>query len=135
MKPSISFFLLLSIVATALVGCATVIGGADQWVTVKTECRRQALQRRCNVSNDKGVWSFETPSRLLIPRSSSPLLFTCQGGLVDGGFAQVSAQPSLETFGNLVLGGLVGIVVDIGNESAYAYPTEINIELPICKFL
>ena len=87
------------------------------------------------MSNDKGTWQFETPARVLIPRSSKPLVFACESGLIDGGYLPVSAHPSLETFGNLILGGVVGIAVDIGNDSAFSYPSEVNIALPICKFL
>lgn len=127
--------LFLSLWATALVGCASAMVGQQQWINVKTECKRQTLQRRCIASNDKGAWQFETPARILISRSSTPLTFACESGLIDGSYAPVSARPSIEILGNLVLGGVVGMVVDIKNESAFSYPSDVNIFLPICKFL
>jgi hypothetical protein len=129
------FVLLLSLFATSLVGCASALVGQQQWIHVKSECKNHVLKRSCVVSNDKGSWRFETPARVLIPRSSKPLAFACESGLVEGGYAPVSAHPSLETLGNLVLGGVVGLAVDIGNDSAFSYPSEVNIVLPICKFL
>lgn len=134
MKSNI-LILLLSLLATALVGCASAMVGQQQWISVKTECKRQTIQRRCIASNDKGTWQFETPARILISRSSKPLTFSCESGLIDGSYAPVSPRPSIEVLGNLVLGGVVGAAVDVGNESAFSYPSEINIVLPICKFL
>lgn len=121
--------------ALVLAGCATVIGNSEQSVTVRTQCKQQVFQRRCLASNDKGSWSFVTPATLAIPRSSEPLALQCESGLLDGSLAPVAAQPSLETLGNIVLGGLLGLAVDVKNEMAFAYPAEINIELPLCKFL
>ena len=132
-------FMRLPIVATmsalVLAGCATVIGSPEQSVTVRTQCKQQVFQRRCLASNDKGSWSFVTPATLSIPRSSEPLALQCESGLFDGSLEPVSAQPSIETLGNIVLGGLLGLAVDVNNDRAFAYPSEINIELPLCKFL
>ncbi len=134
---SVSRFLAIwALLVTALLGgCATAIGSYDQWVTVRTECKHRVFQRRCAASNDKGAWSFETPATLLIPRSSEPLVLKCESGLFGGGLEPVWAQPSLETLGNIVFGGLLGLALDVSSEAAFAYPDDINIELPLCKLL
>lgn len=116
-------------------GCATVIGSAEQTVTVRTECKQRVFQRRCVASNDKGSWRFVTPATLSIPRSSEPLALQCEAGLLGGDLDPVGVQASIETLGNIVLGGLLGLALDVRNETAFAYPSEINIELPLCKFL
>ena len=132
-------FVRLGVAVTAstafLAGCATVIGSTDQWVTVRTECKQRIFQRRCVASNDKGTWSFVTPAKLSIPRSSEPLALRCEAGLLDGTLQPVGVQPSIETLGNIVLGGLLGLALDLSKETAFAYPSDINIELPMCKFL
>lgn len=136
MKTAFLRILVFAVTATTfLSGCATAVGGSEQWVNVKAECKRHVFQSRCTASNDKGVWRFETPSTLLIPRSSKPLFINCDGGLFEGALDSVSAQPSVGLLGNALFGGLLGVAVDIGNETAFAYPSRINIELPLCKLL
>lgn len=110
-----------------LTGCASIVNGTNQPVSVKTLNTQGAT---CTLRNDKGVWYIpQTPGTVVVHRSFKDLLVQCE----KRGFANtqeaVPSKTKAMAFGNLVFGGIIGGGVDVADGAAYDYPT--NILLPM----
>ena len=114
--------------ATMVTGCATVFEGTDQSVGVATNPPGAS----CNVTREGaqiGTVS-PTPGSIKVSKSKNDLTFACS----KPGFqpVTVSHSPSFNgtTFGNIILGGGIGAVVDASTGANYDYPNQVNIDLP-----
>ncbi len=116
-----------------LAGCASVLSGSDQAVTVQVLCKGKPIQAECQVSNSKGRWVFQTPQTRKILRDSAPLRVACYSSVVgEYGFYQYPGVNPISV-GNAVVGGLVGTAVDASNTKLWAYPSVITVENELCK--
>lgn len=119
---------LAALVGLALLpGCSTLINGSNQSVSVATtpagaSC---AIDRAGEHLGSVGV----TPGNLTVSKSKNDLLVTCD----KEGYRQATlTQPPkfvATTVGNLIAGGLVGIVVDAASGANYVYPAEVHLDL------
>ena len=108
-------------------GCASVVDGTKQSVSVKTSPVSEA---HCSLHNDEGNWFIsETPKLLVVKRSYQPLKIRCEKE--DGwyGSTEIESKTKGLAYGNVLAGGLIGAAVDVGNGAAYDYPTEITVQM------
>ena len=110
-----------------LSGCATIVNGSSQMVTITTTppsaaCTLDRIGTRLGVIP-------QTPGSLRIDKSKNDLSVTCS----KEGFATASVTKSPRfsgaTFGNLLVGGAVGVVIDAASGANYAYPDTIELAL------
>jgi len=121
--------------AIMLSGCATLISSDEQSVEVTTNCQSRKISTICVARNDKGTWRFETPAQVVIKKSASNLMITCQGGLLGDSGQFSTSVLGLPIFGNILIGGGMGALVDAGSPKIYEYPSTINVEPAMCKFV
>ena len=103
----------------SMTGCATIVTGTSQPVAIESEPPGAA----CLVS--QGGYQIgavpSTPGYVSVPKSSESLNVSCS----KPGYrtAQQSVPFGLQgwLFGNAVIGGLVGVVVDFSTGAAYKY--------------
>jgi len=122
---------LLSIAITAsiatLAGCASIVNGTNQSVSVSTGGVSGAT---CALENNKGKWYVSnTPGSVVVQRSYRDLTVNCMKKGYRPTFKQVASQTKAMAFGNLVFGGVIGAGVDMADGAAYDYPTDISIPL------
>ncbi len=114
-------------VLIVLSGCATVMEGTGQSVSINSD-PSGAL---CKVSREGGTLGdvSSTPGSIHIDKSKNDLSVTCQ----KAGFqtATIAQSPHFvgTTFGNIILGGLVGAAVDAATGADYVYPDNIHVAL------
>jgi hypothetical protein len=120
MKTILSLFCL-----PLLAGCASIISGQNQIISVETPPHKAAS---CELFNDKGKWFVTTPSTIMINRSYENLQITCHKGELEGR-ASIPSSAKGMLYGNILAGGIIGACVDHSNGSAYDYPTLIQIPL------
>ena len=118
----------LSLLALALLpGCSTLINGSNQAVSVVTAPPGASCTFDRN-GERLGTIGL-TPGNLTVSKSKNDLLVTCD----KPGYQQVRlVQPPRfvpTTFGNLLAGGVVGIVVDASSGANYVYPAEVRLDL------
>lgn len=110
-----------------LPACATIGEGTSDNVTVSTTpagatCTLDRKGERIGAL-------ATTPGSLRIDKSVHPMMVTCNRE----GFqtASTTATPAFTgwTFGNLILGGIIGIVVDIASGANGRYPSEVQLTL------
>lgn len=110
-----------------LSACATIVNGSSQTVTVSTAppgatCTVDRMGTRIGAI-------AQTPGSLRLDKSKNDLSVTCS----KPGFqaATVTRAPSFggATFGNIIAGGVVGVVVDAASGANYEYPGDIRLDL------
>ncbi len=109
-----------------LTGCASIVSGQNQSVSVDTPGCSPA---KCQLTNDKGSWFVTTPGSVTVRRAYGNLAVNC----TKDGYAPVNSSVASSTkgmaFGNILLGGVIGAGVDMGTGAAYDYPTVISVPL------
>lgn len=121
----------LAVTAFVLPGCATIVSGTTQSVTVTTKTPAGlAADAGCKLVNDKGTWSLpSTPGSVVIHKSSVALSVTCDKPGLPTGSAQFASHAGVASAGNLLVGGLVGIAIDANNGAAFNYPDTVSIRM------
>lgn len=108
--------------AFALGGCTSMVTETAQMVRLETVDQQGNPVRgaRCSLHNDRGNFSGESGTQILIRRSAKELVIECQkAGYADAG---ATATPRIDglPFGHIVLG--VGKIDEQNRNAAHAYP-------------
>ena len=103
-------------------GCASIIGDSTQPVSVDTPNCRAAS---CRLVNSEGTYFIKsTPGTVTVSKSFGDLTATCdKGGKTSTSIHKSKAN--VATFGNILLGGIPGALIDGGSGKGYDYPNYI----------
>ena len=123
-KSGFFFTALGLIVSSQLVGCASVSNGTTSAIKIDTLSKdgRSISGARCELSNDSGTVSLTTPGSVIVHRSSSDLKITCTKDGFDPASGTATSRMTGSFYGNILIGGGIGMIVDHSNGSAYNYP-------------
>jgi hypothetical protein len=116
--------------SSLFVGCATITGsGSTQSLSVQTFTTdgKDVDGVKCEMTNDVGTWFVITPGSAIVQRSNKDLQVVCKKTGIDVGTANVVSKTKGDMFGNILLGGGIGAIVDHNNGTAYDYPSLIKI--------
>jgi hypothetical protein len=116
--------------SSLFVGCSTITGsGSTQSLSVQTFTLdgKDVDGAKCEMTNDEGTWFVTTPGSTIVQRSNKDLQVVCKKTGIDVGTANVVSKTKGNMFGNILLGGGIGAIVDHNNGSAYDYPSLIKI--------
>ena len=125
---TLSRLLLLGL--TALLGaCASVTGGNVQKIYVQTQAADGAMVNGadCALSNDKGTWRLKSPGDTSIVRSNRPMEVKCEKPPLPQGVLSVESGTRGAMFGNIIIGGVVGAVIDHSSGAGYEYPEIVKV--------
>ena len=120
----------LACVLLVLTGCATVSGsGSNQSISVQTFASdgSEIEGVKCDMTNDEGTWFVMTPGSTTVHKSNKDLQVVCKKSGIDIGTANVVSRTKGNMFGNIILGGGIGAIVDHNNGAAYEYPGLIKV--------
>ena len=122
--------LLLSVTLLAS-GCASIVNGQNQSLSVQTRSKAgaQVAGASCKLSNNKGVWFVTTPGTTTVHRSYESLQLTCEKDGFEPGLLTSKSSTKGMAFGNILFGGVIGAGVDISTGAAYDYPEMIVVEM------
>ena len=119
--------MLLASAMTMLSGCATITMGSSQTVVLTTE----PVGAACTFNRDGAVVGVinPTPGSLNVSKSHSTIDVSCvKDGFLDAkGVVGKHFQPM--TFGNILFGGIIGIVVDAASGATAEYEPTVSIRL------
>jgi hypothetical protein len=119
------YVLLLNVLL--LSGCATIFEGTSQSVAISTEpagadCTVDRAGSRIGQVNP-------TPGSIHVDKSKNDLTVSCKrAGYLTATMAQ-SPKFQGTTFGNILLGGLVGVAVDAASGANFEYPNDVRMTL------
>lgn len=113
---------------TLLTGCASIVGGTNQVISVETRDKeKQVAGATCQLNNGKGVYYVTTPGTVMIHRAYEDMNVKCEKDEYQPGLAAVKSSTKGMAFGNILFGGLIGAGVDIASGAAYDYPPIITV--------
>lgn len=121
----------LALVSLSLVftGCASVVN--DSTHPVKVETRSEAGQTvtgaDCKLTNDYGVTSMKSGDTAQIRRSNKDLDIVCKHPENPDANARAISRANAGMFGNIILGGGIGAIIDHSKGTAYTYPTWVQL--------
>ena len=100
-------------------GCASIVGDETQPVSVDTPSCPKAS---CRLTNSQGTYFVKsTPETIVINKAYSDLRITCERNGNTATSVHMSAA-NTAVFGNILLGGLPGLLIDGGTGAGYDYP-------------
>lgn len=113
---------------TQIVGCASIVSGTNQSISVETRNATGAVSgASCRLSNNKGTWFITSPGSTMVQRSFEDLSIRCDKGSEEPGLASAKSVTKAMAFGNVIFGGPIGAGVDIATGAAYDYPELITV--------
>lgn len=116
--------------AFQLAGCASIVNGQNQSVSVESRTDTGPLAgASCKLSNNKGTWFVTTPGSTIVQRSFEDLSVRCDKDTLEPGLVSVKSSTKAMAFGNIIFGGVIGAGVDMSTGAAYDYPTLITVQM------
>jgi hypothetical protein len=117
-----------AIVACFLCGissCATITTGTTQTITVTTE--KDVHDAHCELTDKKGgQWHVpSTPGTASVRKGDGPMSVVCKKEGYKPAVLSVDETIVGATFGNIILGGGIGILVDAASGAAQQYPDNV----------
>lgn len=119
------------VVLLNLAGCASIVTGTTQSMAVETRTSsgQEVMGANCRLVNSKGTWFVTTPGSVTVHRATvSPLSVNCtKEGQQQLGIADVKPKSKGMTWGNLLFGGVIGVITDGVTGAAGYYPSPITV--------
>ncbi len=118
---------LVAALGMLLPGCATITKGGQQTVTVNTD----PAGASCSLTRDGKPLAVvnPTPGSIPIEKASGDIAVACKKGGYKDAAGALASEFQAWTFGNVILGGIVGIVVDAASGAMHQYPAMLTITL------
>jgi hypothetical protein len=114
---------------TLLFGCSTIVSSNNQSVTVKAlHENKEVAGATCTLRNGHGEWTTVTPQSVSIRKAWSDLDVTCRKDQATGS-KTIKSSAEGSTFGNIIIGGGIGALVDAGTGAGYSYPNAFTIDM------
>jgi hypothetical protein len=122
-------FWLSSVALFYLTGCATIVDGTKQPISVeaRTDNGFSVAGATCKLENPRGTWYVTTPGSVVIHRASEELSISCMKGGQQIGAAGAGSSTQMMVLGNALFGGLIGVGVDYIDGAAYKYPRLVTV--------
>ncbi|WP_439889863.1 hypothetical protein ACS7SF_11235 [Ralstonia sp. 25C] len=114
----------------AITGCASIVSGTNQVVSVETRKNDVPVTgANCKLVNSKGTYYVTTPGTVTIHRAYGDLSVRCDKDEMAAGLATVKSTTKAMAFGNVLFGGAIGVAVDTSSGAAYDYPDVIMVRM------
>lgn len=111
---------------TSITGCAAIIEGTTQTVTVETPGCPQA---RCTLDNGNNIYHVTTPGSVSISRTKKDVVVSCKRDGCTPGHGIINSELEYWTLGNLLLGGFIGFGIDFATGAWNNYQGAISIPM------
>ena len=121
--------LLLVAVTGAMSGCASVMNDTTQGVKIetKTQAGQMLAGADCKLTNDYGTITVKSGDTASVRRSNKDLEITCVHPQNPDAVAHAISRVNASMFGNIIIGGGIGAVVDHARGTAYGYPSWVQL--------
>ena len=121
---------LATLLALSVSGCASVTGSKLQPVSVQTiQDSKEVAGAGCTLTNDAGKWFVTTPGSVTIQKSTDDLMVDCAKDNLVAGRTTIVSKANGNVWGNIILGGGIGYVVDRQTGAGFDYPNTITVIL------
>ena len=123
---------LFAFVLVLLSGCASVLDRDVQTIRVIATCNGKSVPAQCTLENKKGLWEVNAPGSVTIQKDISGLRVQCHSPFFKGGATQLNAGISSFLVGNALIGGFVGVGVDVITGKGFNYNPIVKVAYSEC---
>lgn len=109
-----------------LAGCATIVEGSDQAISVDTP---NVAGAQCTLAQPDMKYYVTTPGTVTVKKSKHNITVTCKKDGFNDGVAVVPSTFEGATAGNIILGGLIGAGIDSSSGASNKYPNQIVVTM------
>ena len=108
--------------------CASIVEGTDQTVTVITD----PAGATCQLKRDGAIVAIAnpTPTSVVVGKSKDNISVECEKPGHQRGAASLASSFEGMTFGNILLGGFIGVGIDAASGAMHEYPANVTVILP-----
>jgi hypothetical protein len=110
-------------------GCASVMNDTTQGMKIETltQSGQIVAGADCKLTNDYGTFTVKSGDTASVRRSSKDLEISCVHPQNPDAIARAISRVNGSMFGNIIIGGGIGAVVDHARGTAYSYPTWVQL--------
>ncbi len=110
-------------------GCASVVNDSTHPMKVETKTQSGELVAgaECKLSNDYGTVTVKSGDTTQVRRSSKDLDIQCKDPKNPDATARAISRANSGMWGNIILGGGIGAIIDHNKGTAYTYPTWVQL--------
>ncbi len=115
--------------AVVLGGCASVVNDTTHPIKVetKTQAGNMVAGADCHLTNDYGTFNVKSGDTTQVRRSGKDLDIVCKDPANPEATARAVSRANGGMWGNIILGGGVGAIIDHNKGTAYTYPTWVQL--------
>jgi hypothetical protein len=116
-----------------LSGCATIVDNGPEFINFNTSNGEEA---RVKITSGIGMQYANIPNTVTFPKSSANIIVQTTGDEChNSATTVVPSKLNGWLIGNILFGGVIGLVVDFATGNAYTYPSTaiVNIDAKDCK--
>ncbi len=115
----------------AFTGCATLTSNEMLPLTLITKSAdgTSVEPAKCTLKNDKGAWEMNSPGTVSVRRSAEDLIVECKKEGVADGFLRAISRAAGGMWGNIIIGGGVGAIIDHSKGTGYNYPDDLPVKM------
>lgn len=119
-------FILLGTMLFSVSGCASIVSGTTQNVNIATMPADE--KSNCTLHDEKSTYQAITPTLVTVKKGDGPLKVSCESPSQKG---ETTIPETLDPWylGNILLGGVIGLVVDGANGAYQKYPEQITVPM------
>jgi hypothetical protein len=96
-------------------------------IETKTQSGQLVAGAECKLSNDYGTITVKSGDTSQVRRSSKDLDITCKDAKNPDASARAISRANSGMWGNIIIGGGIGAIIDHSKGTAYTYPTWIQL--------
>lgn len=110
-------------------GCASVVNETTHPMKVETKTQTGELVTgaECKLTNDYGTTTLKSGDTTPVRRSSKDLDIVCKDPKNPDANACAISRANGGMWGNLIIGGGIGAIIDHNKGTAYTYPTWVQL--------
>ena len=109
-----------------LSGCATVMHG-NEGENVMVNTSGCPVETKCTLTNKKGSWQVEPPGSVSVHKSDDTLHVRCRTPAGEEVVGALDSEMTGTIFGNIIIGGGIGAIVDANTDAHRKYGDSITI--------
>lgn len=110
----------------SVTACASIVTGSSQTITVASA----PSGAKCEVSRDgSAVQSGTTPMSFSLSKTRSDLSISCEDSVGAKGTGTSKSGVEPWVVGNILLGGLIGLIIDLSSGAHNKYDTPVTVTL------
>lgn len=121
--------LMSALVIIGLSGCSTITQDSAQSLALTTSYEGKPVDAECRIENDKGQWTAKAPANVSVRKSNEDLAVICKKEGMPDGLLKAISRAAGSMWGNILLGGGVGAIIDHSKGLGYDYPNQLPVKM------